>query len=326
MKAIHVSSSGQLEWKSTPDPVASKFEVVLDIAAAGINRADLLQRAGKYPPPAGAPEFLGLECSGTVVEVGEGVPGISVGDKLCALLSGGGYAEKVAVDYRLTLPVPENISLTDAGGLPEAACTVWSNLIGMGALQQGETLLVHGGASGIGSFAIQAAKAMGVRVVVTVGSEEKAALCTMLGADLTINYKEEVFETRVAEFTDGVGADVILDVRGGDYIERNVNTLARKGRLLIIGTQGGREGTLPIGALLRRAATVAAASLRNRPLDERISVVEGVRRDFWPLISEGRVRPLIDSTFDMVDAASAHERMQSGEHAGKVLLTKAATE
>lgn len=247
MKAIEVDSNFRLGWNTVPDPQVGENDVLIDIRSSGVNRADLAQREGRYPPPPGAPPYLGLECAGTVLAVGSNVTGIAIGDEVCALLPGGGYAERVAVDYRLTLPPPNGISLIEAGGMVEAACTVWSNLVEMGGITSGDVLLVHGGASGIGTIAIQIAAALGATALATASGQEKGALCRRLGADLAIDYTKEDFVVRSLEFTGGRGVDLILDVRGGDYLARNLDALARRGRLLIIGTLGGREGVLPIG-------------------------------------------------------------------------------
>lgn len=323
MKAIELGSDARPRWRTVPEPYCGENDVLIGIRSSGVNRADLAQREGRYPPPAGAPPYLGLECAGLVTEIGANVTGLVVGDEICALLPGGGYAQRVAVDYRLTLPIPSGLPLMYAGGLVETACTVWSNLIDLGGLSAGEVLLVHGGASGIGTTAIQVAKALGATVVVTARGPVKRTICERLGADMVIDYEQEDFVAKVQEFTDGRGADVILDVRGGDYLARNLDSLARRGRLLIVGVQGGSEGVLPIGVLLQKAASVTAASLRNRPLQEKAAVVAGVRRDIWPLVERGAVTPVIDSVYRIQDAEAAHDRMSSGDHIGKLLLVQA---
>lgn len=320
MKAIEIDREGRLIWTAVPNPQLGDNDVLIDIRSSGVNRADLGQREGRYPPPAGAPPYMGLECAGQVVATGANVVGIAVGDIVCALLPGGGYAEQVAVNFRLVLPVPGGVSITEAGGIVEAACTVWSNLVEMGSIASGDTVLVHGGASGIGTFAIQIAKALGASVVTTAGGDAKLALCRRLGADLGIDYMKEDFVDKTAAFTGGRGVDLILDVMGGDYLERNLDALARKGRLLIIGIMGGVEAQLPIGVLLQKAVSVTAASLRNRPLQERVDIVAGVRRDIWPLIEQGLVVPVVDSSYGIHEADAAQKRMQSGQHAGKILL------
>ncbi|MGI8333581.1 NAD(P)H-quinone oxidoreductase [Actinomadura scrupuli] len=302
-----------LEWTEVPDPVPGPGEVVLDIAAAGINRADLLQRQGLYPPPKGAPPYPGLEASGRISALGEGVTGRQVGDEVCALLAGGGYAEKVAVPVTQVLPAPKGLGLVQAAALQEAACTVWSSVFTAGRLAEGETFLVHGGGSGIGTLAIQLAKARGARVVCTVGSPEKAARCRELGADVTINYREE-------DFAEAGPYDVILDIIGARYLERNVRSLAVHGRLVVIGLQGGTKGELDLGALLTKRATVLATSLRSRPLEEKAAIVASVRENVWPLVESGTVRPVIDRTLPMPNAAEAHRILESSSHVGKILL------
>jgi putative PIG3 family NAD(P)H quinone oxidoreductase len=302
-----------LEWTEVPDPVPGPGEVLIDVAAAGVNRADLLQRQGLYPPPKGAPPYPGLEASGRISALGEGVTGPRVGDEVCALLAGGGYAEKVAAPVAQVLPAPKGVSLVEAAALPEAACTVWSSVFTAGRLTEGETFLVHGGGSGIGTLAIQLAKARGARVVCTVGSPEKAARCRELGADVTINYREE-------DFAEAGPYDVILDIIGAKYLERNVRSLGVHGRLVVIGLQGGTKGELDLGALLTKRAAVLATSLRSRPLEEKAAIVASVRENVWPLVESGTVRPVIDRTLPMANAAEAHRILESSSHFGKILL------
>lgn len=323
MHAITISEPGgpeALVWAEVPDPEPGEGEVLVEVAASAVNRADLLQRQGFYDPPPGASRYPGLECSGTVVELGPGVSGWSVGDQVCALLAGGGYAERVAVPVGQLLPVPEGVGLVEAAGLPEVACTVWSNVFMVAHLRPGETLLVHGGASGIGTMAIQLAKAVGAKVAVTAGSAEKLARCAELGADTGINYRDEDFVERIREVTDGSGADVILDIMGAKYLPRNVDALAVSGRLVVIGLQGGVKGELNLGKLLAKRAAVAATSLRRRPKGEKASIVAAVREHVWPLVGSGRVRPVVDRVVPMADAAEAHRVVEAGEHVGKVLL------
>lgn len=297
-----------------PDPAAGPGEVLIEVAASAVNRADVMQRLGFYPPPDGAPPYPGLEVSGRVVAVGDGVAWPGVGDEVCALLAGGGYAERVAVPAGQVLPVPDGVDLVDAAGLPEVACTVWSNVFMLGRLQGGETLLAHGGGSGIGTLAIQLAKARGARVVCTVGSEEKAERCRALGADLVVNY-------RTGDFVESGPYDVILDLIGAKYLARNVDALAVGGRLMIIGMQGGSKAELDIGKLLRKRALVHPTSLRSRPLEEKAEIVAGVRENVWPLIASGDVRPVVDRRVPMADAARAHELLEESGHVGKILLT-----
>ncbi|GII77654.1 NAD(P)H quinone oxidoreductase [Sphaerisporangium rufum] len=317
MRAIVVSRPGGpevLEWREVPDPRPGPGEVVVEVAAAGVNRADLMQRRGQYPPPPGVSEIPGLECSGVVVAAGTDVEGLAAGDEVCALLAGGGYAEKVAVPWEQVLPVPAGVPLVEAAALPEVACTVWSNVFMTGRLRRGETLLVHGGGSGIGTFAIQLAKAFGSRVVATAGSAEKLDRCRELGADEVINYREE-------DFAEKVRADVILDIIGAKYLQRNVAALNTGGRLVVIGMQGGSRGELDLGALLARRASVHATALRSRPVPEKGVIVRGVRDNVWPLVAAGAIRPVVHEVVPMAQAARAHRIVESGEHIGKVLLS-----
>jgi putative PIG3 family NAD(P)H quinone oxidoreductase len=303
------------------DPVPAAGEVVIDVAGAAINRADTLQRQGFYPPPPGASDVLGLECSGTVSAVGDGVEQWQVGDRVCALLAGGGYAEKVAVPAGQVMPVPDGIDLVTAGALPEVACTVWSNVFMIAGLQPDETLLVHGGAGGIGTMAIQLAHTLGVRVLTTAGSAEKLEVCRSLGADVTINYREQDFVEEVRAATDGRGADVILDNMGGSYLGRNVDALATEGRLVIIGMQGGSKGELDIGKLLRKRGAVVATSLRARPVEEKAAICAAVVEHVWPLVADGSVKPIVDTTLPLEKAGEAHRLMEESGHVGKIILT-----
>ncbi|EHY89832.1 NAD(P)H-quinone oxidoreductase [Saccharomonospora azurea] len=322
MRAIMLHESGDpdvLTLTEVDDPSAGPGEVVVDIAASAVNRADLLQRQGHYPPPPGASDILGLECSGTIAELGEGVTGWQVGDQVCALLTSGGYAEKVAVPVGQLLPVPGEVELVAAAALPEVACTVWSNLVMTARLAEGETLLVHGGAGGIGTHAIQVGKALGATVAVTVGSDERAERCRRLGADLAINYREQDFvEVVKAEYG---GADVILDNMGARYLERNVDTLTDGGRLVVIGMQGGRKAELDLGKMLRKRASVTATALRSRSLEQKAAIVEDVRERLWPLVEQGVVQPVIGEAFPLARASDAHRALEEGGVFGKVLLT-----
>ncbi len=317
MYAITIPQPGgpeALTWAEVPDPVAGDGEVVVDVAASAVNRADVLQRRGHYNPPAGASPYPGLECSGRIAEVGPGVSGWSVGDEVCALLAGGGYAQKVAVPAGQLLPVPKGVDLVEAAALPEVTSTVWSNVFMVAHLRPGETLLVHGGSSGIGTMAVQLGKAVGATVAVTAGSADKLAACRDLGADILVNYREQ-------DFAEEVTADVILDIMGAKYLSRNVDALAVNGRLVVIGLQGGVKGELDLGALLAKRAAVAATSLRPRPLGEKAAIVAAVREHVWPLIEAGTVRPIIDRTVPLAEAAEAHRVVESSTHIGKVLLT-----
>lgn len=303
------------------DPAPAHGEVVIDVVATAVNRADTLQRRGLYPPPPGASDVLGLECSGVISAVGHGVHGWSVGDEVCALLAGGGYATKVAVPAGQVMPVPDGTDLVAAGALPEVACTVWSNVFMVAGLQPDETLLVHGGAGGIGTMAIQLAHALGARVVTTAGSTEKLEVCRSLGADVTVNYREQDFVEEVRAATGGRGADVILDNMGAAYLDRNIDALAAEGRLVIIGMQGGSKGELNIGKLLRKRGAVIATSLRARPVDEKAAICAAVVEHVWPLVSEGSVRPVVHTTLPLEKADEAHRLMEDGGHIGKIVLT-----
>lgn len=321
MHAIVASVNAGLNWENVANITPANGEVLIKVHTAGINRADLLQAAGKYPPPPGASDVIGLEVSGTVEALGEGVSEWSVGQPVCALLAGGGYAEYVAVPAPQVLPVPDGVSLRDAAGLPEVACTVWSNVVMTAGLTAGHLLLVHGGASGIGTHAIQVAHAMGARVAVTAGSEEKLAKCRELGADITINYREEDFVERLRGETDG--ADVILDLMGAAYLDRNIDALATGGRLVIIGMQGGAKAELNIGKLLGKRAGVIATSLRPRPVDGpggKGEIVRAVREHVWPMIADGRVKPIIGAELPVARAQEGHELLASGKVSGKVVL------
>ncbi|HEY8981238.1 MAG TPA: NAD(P)H-quinone oxidoreductase [Streptomyces sp.] len=323
MRAITIAEPGgpeALVWAEVADAVAGEGEVLVEVVAGAVNRADLLQRQGFYDPPPGASPYPGLECSGRIVEVGPGVSGWNVGDEVCALLAGGGYAEKVAVPAGQLLPVPKGVDLVRAAALPEVACTVWSNVFMISHLRPGETLLVHGGSSGIGTMAIQLGKAVGAKVAVTAGSEEKLRRCAELGADVLINYREQDFVDEVRGATGGAGADVILDNMGAQYLDRNVQALAVNGRLAIIGMQGGVKGELNIGTLLAKRAAVSATSLRARPLEEKAAIVSAVREHVWPLLSDGHVQPVVDREIPMPDAAEAHRVVEGSGHVGKVLL------
>ncbi|MFF1320028.1 MULTISPECIES: NAD(P)H-quinone oxidoreductase [Streptomyces] len=323
MHAITIPEPGgpeALVWDEVPDPVAGEGEVLVEVVAGAVNRADILQRQGFYNPPPGTSPYPGLECSGRIAEVGTGVSGWAVGDEVCALLAGGGYAEKVVVPAGQLLPLPKGVSLTRAAALPEVVCTVWSNVFMVAHLRPGETLLVHGGSSGIGTMAIQLAKAVGAKVAVTAGSREKLDRCAELGADILINYREQDFVEEIKKATDGAGADVILDNMGAKYLDRNVQTLAVNGRLAIIGMQGGIKGELNIGALLGKRGAISATSLRARPLAEKAAIVAAVREHVWPLLDAGHVRPVVDRELPMNEAAEAHRVVEESGHVGKVLL------
>ncbi|MFD4829954.1 NAD(P)H-quinone oxidoreductase [Streptomyces uncialis] len=324
MRAITIAEAGGpevLNWDEVPDPVPGEGEVLVEVVASAVNRADLLQRQGRYDPPPGASPYPGLECSGRIAALGPGVVGWSVGDEVCALLSGGGYAEQVAVPVGQLLPRPEGVSLVEAAALPEVACTVWSNLFLCAGLRPAETVLIHGGASGIGTMAIQLAKAVGATVAVTAGSRERLERCAELGADILVDHREQDFVEEVRRATGGAGADVILDIIGASYLDRNVRALAMNGRLVVIGLQGGAKAELNIGALLVKRGTVSATSLRGRPADEKAAIVAAVREHVWPLVAAGRVRVVVDRAVPMWDARVGHSVLEEGGHVGKVLLT-----
>ncbi|GIG89251.1 NAD(P)H-quinone oxidoreductase [Plantactinospora endophytica] len=323
MKAITIPEPGgpdALVWTDVPEPTPGPDEVTLDIRASAVNRADLLQRQGHYPPPPGAPPYPGLECAGVVSAVGAEVTGWSVGDPACALLSGGGYAERVAVPAGQLLPVPEGVDLVDAAALPEVACTVWSNVAQLARLGIGETLLVHGGGSGIGTFAIQLGAALGATVLTTARADKHDRL-RELGAAGVIDYAQEDFVEVTKRLTDGRGVDVILDIMGASYLGRNVKALATGGRIVVIGLQGGRKGELDLAALLAKRGSVAATALRSRPAVEKAAIVRGVREEVWPLIESGAIRPVVYRRLPMSQAPEAHRIVDSSDHFGKVLLT-----
>ena len=324
MRAITIPEPGgpdALVLDEVPAPKVAAGEVLLDVVAAGVNRADVMQRLGHYPPPAGASEYPGLEVSGRVIAVGDDVQQWQPGDEVCALIDGGGYAERVVAPAGQVLPVPHGVSLVDAAGLPEVAATVWSNVFLVANIQPGQVLLVHGGSSGIGTMAIQLAKAVGARVAVTAGSREKLDFCASLGADFLVNYREEDFVERVRKLSGGHGADVILDNMGAKYLARNVDVLAPGGRLVTIGLMGGRTAELDLGTLLSKRGAVIATSLRSRPPTEKAAIVAAVREHVWPLIEAGEVRPVIHSRHPLEHAAEAHREMEASGHIGKILLT-----
>ncbi|PXX63120.1 putative PIG3 family NAD(P)H quinone oxidoreductase [Nocardia tenerifensis] len=324
VRAIELNGFGGPEVMAltdAPDPVPGHGEVLVEVAAAGVNRADLMQRQGLYPPPPGASELMGLEVSGVIAELGDGVSDWRVGDRVCGLLAGGGYAEKAVVPAAQLLPVPEGLDLGAAAGLPEVAATVWSNLVMTAGLRSGQLLLVHGGGGGIGTHAIQVARELGARVAVTAGSADKLRRCAELGADVLINYREDDFVATVR--AEGSGADVILDNMGAAYLARNVDALADFGHLVVIGMQGGVNGELNIGALLRKWGTVHATNVRSRPATghgSKAEIIAEVRRHLWPLVADGSVVPVIHAEVPLAEAAEAHRLMDSGDVFGKVVL------
>ncbi|WP_460649894.1 NAD(P)H-quinone oxidoreductase [Kribbella endophytica] len=313
---VEVLTIGQIE-----DPTPNVDEVVIDVVAAGVNRADLLQRQGHYPPPPGAPGTIGLEVSGRISAVGEQVEGWSVGDECCALLAGGGYAEKVVVPAPQVMPVPEGIDLVSAAALPEVVATVWSNVFMKAHLKDGETLLVHGGASGIGTMAIQLGVAHGARVLCTVGSADKMEFCTRLGADVAINYKEAEWASVVREATGKAGADVILDIIGAKYLTDNVKSLAYDGRIVVIGMQGGANGEIDLGRLLAKRGSITAAGLRSRSVEDKGRILAEVVGHVWPLVEAKKVRPIVHATYPLEQVVKAHEELEQSTQSGKILLT-----
>ena len=324
MRAIVISEPGDpsvLSWAQTPSPEPRPGEVLLDIAASAVNRADLLQRQGHYPPPPGGSDILGLECSGTITALGAGVTSRAVGDHVTALLAGGGYAEQVAVPVGQLMSVPEPVSLVEAASLPEVACTVWSNLVMTANLKQGEWVLIHGGGSGIGTMAIQVARALGARVAVTAGSAAKLDACAALGAEVLINYQREDFVEVMTKATGGRGVDVILDNMGASYLDRNLTALTFGGRLAVIGLQGGIKAEVNLGAMLRKNATVNARSLRARPPAEKAAICAEVERNIWPWIGAGLITAVIGARLPMNEAGDAHRLLESGAVTGKILLT-----
>ena len=324
MYAITIAEPGgpeALVWSQVPDPTPGPDEVVIQVAASAVNRADLLQRQGFYPPPPGAPVYPGLECSGVIIAVGPEVQGWAAGDSCVALLAGGGYAERVAVPAPQVMRVPGGVDLISAAALPEVACTVWSNVVMDAGLRAGDVLLVHGGAGGIGTFAIQAGVALGARVAVTAGSSDKLARCAELGAEILVNYRDEDFVDVIRTATQGHGADVVLDNMGASYLKRNVDVLAIGGRIQVIGLQGGVSGDLPLGVLLGKRGQVRATTLRARPVSEKSTICRQVEAQAWPLVESGRITTVIDRTLPMSDAAEAHRVMESSAHVGKIVLT-----
>jgi putative PIG3 family NAD(P)H quinone oxidoreductase len=322
MHAVTITKPGGpdvLSWSEVPDPEPGPGEVLIEVTASAVNRPDLLQRAGRYDPPPGAPAYPGLECSGRIAALGSDVQGWAVGDQVCALLGGGGYAEKVAAPAGQVLPVPAGVDLAAAAGLPEVACTVWSNVVAWAGLKRGETMLVHGGGSGIGTFAIQLGRALGVRVLTTARAGKHDAL-RALGAEVTIDYSAEDFVAAVRKATDNRGADVILDIMGAPYLARNIDSLALNGRLTIIGMQGGAKVEFNLAALMDKRGSISSTRLRPRPPQEKADIVRGVREQVWPLLESGAVRPVIDRRLPMAQAAQAHRVVEANEHTGKVLL------
>ena len=322
MRAITLPSFGDpsvLTLSEVIEPPVGPSDVRIDVVGAGINGADISQRRGNYPPPSGAPVWPGLEVSGVVSAVGDDVSEWRVGDEVCALLPGGGYAERAVVDQGLVLPVPTGVSVLDAAALPEVAATVWSNVYMSAGLLPTESFLVHGGSSGIGAMAIQLAHAQGSRVFATAGSAEKVAFAESLGA-VGINYREQDFVEVTGHELGGHGLDVVLDMVGGDYLARDIRALGVGGRIMVIANQSGDTSSFNVGSLMMKRGRIWATTLRARPLAERIAIIASVRESVWPLIEQGLVRPTVDSVFTPDDAADAHRRMESSAHMGKILL------
>ena len=323
MRAIIVETPGgpeALKLSTVADLSVGARDIRIRVAAAGVNRADVAQRLGAYPSPAGAPEWPGLEVSGVVTEVGPETTRFAVGDRVCALLAGGGYATEAVVHEELALPVPDSVDLVDAAGLPEALATVWSNVFMSAGLAAGETLLVHGGASGIGTTAIQLGRLAGARVAVTAGSAKKLAVCRSLGAEILIDYREQDFAAEIATATDSHGADVILDIIGGSYAARNVEALAVNGRIMVIANQSGENASFNPFHLMQKRGRYWGTTLRARPFAEKAAIIRGLLTDVWPWLESGAFDPVIDSRFSFAEAADAHRRMEASAHVGKIVL------
>ena len=324
MNAIITREHGDpdvMRLSTTTTPVPGTNEVLVKVAAAGINRPDIMQRQGMYPPPPGAPDILGLEIAGTIVALGEAVTDHNIGDQVCALVSGGGYAEYCISASSLCMDIPRDMEMISAAALPETFFTVWTNVFERGELKSGETLLVHGGTSGIGTTAIQLAKQFGASVFVTAGSTEKCQACIDLGADAAINYKTEDFVQRIESLTDGKGVDLILDMVGGDYLPRNLKCLAVEGRLVQIALQHGPKVEMNLLPVMLKRLTITGSTLRPRSIEQKAQIANSLRKQVWPLLDKAVVRPLIHATFPLADAAEAHRMMESSQHIGKIVLT-----
>ena len=323
MTAIAIPKPGgpeALKPETRPMPKPGPTEVLVRVAAAGVNRPDVMQRMGMYPPPPGAPDIPGLEIAGEVVALGDKVTRIRIGDKVGALVPGGGYAEYCVADEAIALPVPKGLSMIEAAALPETFFTVWHNMMERGALKAGETVLIHGGTSGIGTTAIMIAKAFGAKVIATAGSPEKCAACKKLGADVAIDYKKEDFVAATKTATGGRGADLIIDIIGGDYVDRNFDAAALEGRIVQVSVQQGTQATVDVRRLMQKRLTHTGSTLRPRPVPEKAAIARGLLAKVWPLIEAGKIRPVIDSTFPLADAPQAHARMESSAHIGKIVL------
>jgi len=325
MKAIVITQPGGpevLQLTDRPKPVIANDEVLIKVMAAGINRPDVFQRKGNYPPPAGAPaDIPGLEVAGTVIEVGKAVTRWKPGDRVCALVAGGGYAEYCKAPEGQCLPVPASLSFPEAASLPETFFTVWSNVFDRGSLQPGESLLVHGGSSGIGVAAIQMAKALGSTVYTTAGSDDKCSFCEQLGANKAINYKNADFKEEIKALTNGAGVNVILDMIGGDYMPGNIDSLAVEGRLVMINAMNGREVQLDLGKVMAKRLIITGSILRSRDTAFKAAIAQNLEQKIWPLLSSGKIRPIVYKTFDASEAVEAHKLMESSTHTGKIVLT-----
>jgi NADPH2:quinone reductase len=316
----HPGPAEVLQWREVAALTAAPHEVVIGVQAAGVNNADLMKRAGRYPGGAGAPQILGLECAGVITAVGDDVTGPKVGDRVCALLDSGGYAEQVAVPASQVLPIPAGLDAAHASIIPEAACTVYSNLVMIAGLHAGQSVLIHGATGGIGTFAVQWAHAIGATVITTAGTDDGVQIGRRLGADAAINYKTTDFVAASLQATDGAGVDAVLDVVGADYLDRNLHCLAPDGHLITISGRGG-SAPLDLSLLLARRASVSATLLNPRPMSQKAAIVEGVRRDVWPLLESGAIRPLVHATVPMSDAAAGHAMLEAGGVVGRVVLT-----
>lgn len=324
MLCIEISSPGGpqvLTPAERPDPVPGAGELLIRVAAAGVNRPDVFQRRGSYPPPPGASDIPGLEVAGTVAALGDGVRGWQVGDRVCALVAGGGYATLCVAPVAQCLPVPARLDLVAAAAVPETFFTVWTNVFDRGRLKSGEDALFHGGTSGIGTTAIQLAVARGAQVFATAGSDDKCRACEALGAERAINYRQDDFVTAIKDLTGGRGVDLVLDIIGGDYFARNLAVLATDGRLVQIGLMGGASASIDLGQVMRRRLTITGSTLRPRTVDEKGQIAAALRHEVWPLLERGKVKPIIDRTFPLTEAAAAHRLMESSEHIGKIVLT-----
>ena len=324
MRVVEVPQPGGaeiLQIKERPIPVPKAGEVLIKVAAAGLNRADIMQRNGHYPPPPGASDLLGLEVSGTVAEISKDVNRVAVGSEVCALLAGGGYAEYCTAPASSCLPVPDGMGIVEAAALPETFFTVWTNLFMRGKLSSADKCLIHGGASGIGTTAIQLARAFGAEVCVTAGSIDKCQACIELGAHHAINYREADFVEQVLEWTDGKGVDLILDIISGDYVAKNIKCLAVDGRMVIIATQGGLKAQINVLPIMTKRLTITGSTLRPRTVEQKAEIADELRAQAWPLLNAGKIKPIIDSSFCMDDVRDAHARLESGAHIGKILLT-----